>query len=194
MRDDFTRAILRIILTIVAAVFITVIGGASIALGAPESGGHRILTFKVTTREYVEVSPADLQPGHIYSHYSEQLGRQVWSICKEDKTFWHALAAGTCQPIHLFDWDVKTVEQEKEAHNQLKMLSPSILRDVVQEGAAIFVELKPDGNWRLIRTSVPMVHDAETGLRWEWQFGRYIPVRRTSDYWPYTPSTVSFTH
>src|SRR5215213_3027263 len=172
MRADFIRRNLRIILTIVAVLVVTVISAASIAVGAlPESDGHRILTYRVTTREYVEVSPADLRPGHIYSHYDEQLGRQVWSICKEDKTFWHALGAGSCQPIHLFQWDIKTAKEEKDAQEQLKKRSPSISRQVVQQGAAIFVELQRDGNWRLIRTSVPSINDAETGLRWEWQFG-----------------------
>jgi len=183
MRTNVFWRALRTIVTIVAALLITAVAGASVAQGADEQPQeHKILTFRATTRQYVAVTPAELKPGHIYSHYDERLGRQVWSICKADKTFWHALAAGSCQAVHLFDWDVKTQTEESEAYNRLKELDPGIYRQVLQEGAAIFVELKPDGHWRLTKTSVPTVRDAETGRHWEWQFGRYIPVRRTSYY------------
>jgi hypothetical protein len=174
---------LRVLLTIIAALSVSVVAGATAP--ATKDGKRveqQILKFDIMNRQYAPVTLDELRPGHIYSHYSPQLGRQVWSICKEDKTFWHALAAGSCQPVHLFDWNVRTEDEEKAAEEQLRKANPGIARQVAQEGAAIFLELHPDGHWRLTRTSVPSVYDAETGMRWEWQFGRYIPVRRTSDY------------
>jgi hypothetical protein len=132
-------------------------------------------------RKYVTVTRDELQPGHIYSHYSPEVGRHVWSICKEDKTFWHALATGSCQPVHLLDGDVRKVD-ERVVKEELRKANPGIARQVQQEGAAVFLELHSDGHWRLTRTSVPSVYDAQSGMRWEWQFGRYIPVYRSSHY------------
>jgi hypothetical protein len=179
--------VLRIVRTFAAAVGITIVCGGSRAAEVAKdvdakAPQQKVLTFRATTREYVEIAPGELRPGHIYSHFDERLGRHVWSIYKPDKTFWHAFAAGTCQPIHLFDWDIKTRKQEEEAVKQLRELNTEISRSVIQEGATIFVELQRNGHWRLTKTSVPSIRDAETGMRWEWQFGRYIPVRRTSDY------------
>jgi hypothetical protein len=172
--------VVRILLTIIAALSVSVVAGAPATDGSTTE--RQMLKLDIMNRKYVPVTRDELQPGHIYSHYSAELGRQVWSICKEDKTFWHALAAGSCQPVHLFDWNVQTIEEEKLAKEELRKANPGIARQVTQEGAAIFLELHPDGHWRLTRTSVPSVYDAQTGERWEWQFGRYIPVHRTSDY------------
>ena len=174
----------RILLTLLAALAITLVAGAANLPGntSPQSPQRHILAFKPTTGELIPVTPAELRPGHIYSHYNDRLGRQVWSICRPDKTFWNALASGSCQAVHLFEWDVKTAGDEKAALDRLKDINRGVYDQVTQEGAAVFLELGRDGRWTLTRTSVPTALDAETGMRWEWQFGRYIPARRTSDY------------
>jgi hypothetical protein len=143
---------------------------------------RQILAFKPTTGEIIPVTAAQLQPGHIYSHYSERLGRQVWSIYGADKKFWNAFGVGTCQPVRSFEWDIKTAAEEDAALDRLKDLNPGIYEQFIQEGSPVYLELRRNGQWTITRTSVSSVNDAETGNRWEWQFGRYIPVHTTSDY------------
>jgi hypothetical protein len=184
MFANSSASILRIVLTIGAVLSATAASGAPepVAAGKRAPTGHAIYTLNVMQQKYVAVDEKNLQPGHVYSHYDGRLGRYVWSICKPDKTFWHALGAGSCQPVHFFQWDVNTRKEEENAREQLRKVNPGIARQVTQEGSSIFLELQPSGHWRLTRTSVPSVHDAQTGARWEWQFGRYIPVHSTSDY------------
>jgi hypothetical protein len=144
---------------------------------------RQILAFKPTTGELIPVTAAELRPGNIYSHYSERLGRQVWSICGPDKKFWNAFGAGTCQGVHLFEWEERMdAKQQEAALDRLKKLNPGVYEQYVQEGSPVFLELGRDGRWTVTRTSIAAINDAETGGRWEWQFGRYIPARRTSDY------------
>jgi hypothetical protein len=133
--------------------------------------------------ELVPVAPEELKPGYIYSHFSQKLNRRVWSFYRADAGFWDALGSGTIQEARLLDFRAPE-EKQVEA---IRQVAPGLAYAIVRGRQRAFARLTEDNEWELAKVSThPTVYSLNTGRRWDWAFGRYIPVRHThGDRWAF---------
>jgi len=116
--------------------------------------------------------------GIIYSHFDEQLNQRVWAHYLGDGRFGVALGPNSTQPAKLFDLRL----EPKAAMDLLRRWDPKLAEDVSRDSTEIFLKLAPDQRWRVWRTTVATIYDAQTGNRFEQQFGHYIPVGHVRGY------------
>jgi hypothetical protein len=154
---------------------LVILAGQLYAAEAAESGddGRGILRYDIMNDRLAPISPEELRPGYIYSHFSERLHRRVWTYLQADGQFWHAFGEGTTQPAWRFDIRA-TLD---EAMEKLKQINPEMSDQLRRKGGLVFVKLTADGDWAITRTaSQPSVYNAETGQLWQWINTKYVPV------------------
>jgi hypothetical protein len=129
--------------------------------------------------ELVPVPPEELKPGYIYSHFSQQLNRRVWSFFRPDAGFWYALGAGTTQEARLLD--IRASEDEQIA--AIRQVAPGLAYAILKGRQKAFARLNENNRWELAKVaSHSTVYSQETGRRWDWVSGKYLPVRHTHGY------------
>jgi hypothetical protein len=158
-----------------AIVCSSLIGTADRATSADEfaGDGRGILRFDPLTDRLVPVPPEEAKVGHVYSHFSHHLNRRVWSYLRPSGDFWYAMGPGTTQKALRFD--VNATRQE--GMDRLQEIAPNVASRKQRTGGKVYFRLNTDDQWVLANTaSHATIFNAETGHRWEWIYGKYIPV------------------
>ena len=147
---------------------------AAAEVGEGGDDGRGVLRYAPLSGTLEPVSPQELKVGYIYSHFSQRLGRRVWSYAQAHGEFWYALGEGTTQEAWRLDLRV-TPEQGWEI---LAQTAPRLARQLQQEGPGhVYLRLTRDNRWVIAEgASFPTIYNAETAYRWEKHSGRYIPV------------------
>ena len=121
----------------------------------------------------VPVSEQDAKVDCVYSHFSERLDRRVWAIRHANGQFSHALGEGTTQPGPAFD--IRGTTEEKE--NKLEQTDSELLKKLKRQGGFVYFTLDRNNRWQLNPSADhATIYDAETRYRWEWAYGRYVPI------------------
>jgi hypothetical protein len=177
-----SRSIRRIAFVYLAAGAVSVAVVAGAARGAdPAQDDRAVLRFDPLRytpdapfrATLVPVTEQEVKAGCVYSHFSERLNRRVWAIRQANGQFSHALGEGTTQPGPVFDIS-GTAEEKRE---KLEQADSDLLKKLAQQGGFVYFTLNHDDRWQLDPTSDhATIYDAETQYRWEWAYGRYIPI------------------
>lgn len=139
--------------------------------GEPESQVRRI---DPRTREFHPVSPDQIVPGKIYSHYSPRHGRFVWAVAQADGTFGYALGPGTTESPRNFDL-AATAAQAQQA--LLELAGEDWLKALQRQGGSSMVRLGADNRWSLLKVKTIRSHfDLDTGRRYEWHGARRVSI------------------
>jgi hypothetical protein len=162
---------------LVVAVLWLAAGGTDGFSAKAEGGGddgRGILRYAPLSGKLEPISPQEVKPGYIYSHFSPRLNKRVWSYAQGNGRFWDALGEGTTQEAWRLDLRL-TLEEGWEI---LAQTAPRVARQLQQEGAgSVYLRLTSDNRWVIAEgASFPAIYSAETGHRWEKHSGRYIPV------------------
>jgi hypothetical protein len=121
----------------------------------------------------VPISEQEAKAGCIYSHFSEPLNRRVWAIRQADGHFSHALGEGTSQPGPAFDIR-GTLEERRD---KLEQADSDLLKKLGRQGGFVYFKLNHDDRWQLDSIADhATIYDAQTRYRWEWAYGRYVPI------------------
>lgn len=150
---------------------------------ASENDRETIYRYDPVREILVPIDETDLKPDHVYSHYSDRLGRRVWSYLKSDRTFWYAF--GETTTIEGWRFDVAATEEQIE--RELQEFNPRLAEQYQRRIRPIRFTLDADNQWVSSGTSrVLSVYNAETGHRWENLGPRFVPVRSSWGYrWSY---------
>jgi hypothetical protein len=131
-----------------------------------------ILHVDLITGRLLPTPKADLHVGNIYNYYDANSGRRLWAALGPDGRYGMAMSPGSAQSARLFGFTALNQEQI----GVLRKRDPKLAEEVSRDGTEVFLQLSDDNHWRLTRTTVPIIFNADSGVRWEFQFGRYIPV------------------
>ena len=138
-----------------------------------------ILRLDPVSHTLFAVAPNETKAGCIYSHFDEKANRRVWSFRQSDGRFWYALGEGTTQPARSMDLR-RSLEERREI---LEQVDREFAQKLERTGGLAFLRLNHDNQWELDRVAtIPTIYNAETGERWDWANGRYVPVVSSSGY------------
>lgn len=158
----------------------TALGAFGAATGADDtSDKSAILRLDPIKHKLFAVGASELKAGCIYSHFDEKSNRRVWSFWQSDGRFWHALGEGTTQPARSLD-----LRGSRESNLEiLEQVDREFAQKVERSGGLAFLRLNHENQWELDRVAtIPTIYNAETGDRWDWTNGRYVPVVSSSGY------------
>jgi hypothetical protein len=165
---------------------------ADTQVGQPGDGAadtETIYRLDPVLDELLPVPREEQRAGHIYLHYSQRLGRRVWSFRLANGRFWHAFGEGTVQPARLFD--VRRTREES-----LELLGPgrAALRDELRRtGGAAMLRLGENGRWTPAHVgSAPTIYDSQTRRLWQLGASDYIPVSHSPFGYLWTRSAGRF--
>lgn len=168
---------------VLAALTAGVVWAQTAAAQAAEHAPDRqaILRYDLLEKKLVPISPEDLKPGCIYSHFSSRLNRRVWSFVEANGQFWHAFGEATTQEA----WRLDLPYTREEALEKLAQTDPRLERRIRGTQRRVFVELNGADQWVDSKTaSRPTIYDVEDGRRWEQAYGQYVRVTHTrGDRW-----------
>jgi len=168
-------------IAVVALAVAVIVGFARAARGADPAGdAHALLRFDpllytpdAPDRALVPVTEQDMKTGCIYSHFSELLKRRVWAIRQANGQFSHALGEGTTQPGPVLD--IRGTTEEKL--EKLEQTNSELLKKIERQGGYVYFRLDKDHQWQLAPAADhATIYDAETLHRWDWAYGKYIPI------------------
>ncbi len=160
---------------------------------APADDQTAIYRYDPFLREMIAVPTEEVKPGYLYTRFSPQLKRRVWSVARSGGGFEFAMATGSIQPAWRLDLRA-TAERQME---ELRARAPELAQVMDIRGSRAFVQLDDAGEWQLVvRRTIASVYDEETLRRWEWHGERRVPVMHTLGYeWllddgKFTPATI----
>ncbi|MGI9428677.1 MAG: hypothetical protein ACR2NM_08475 [Bythopirellula sp.] len=133
--------------------------------------------------EFLAVEPDQVIPGKIYNHFSARHGRYVWAFAQAGGGFSYTLGPGSTENPSNFD----LATSERETKDILESEAGPWAKRSRRERSTIFVRLKPDNQWKVVRTRAIRSHyDIDSGQRWEWHGKRKVAVLNTGgNHWTY---------
>ena len=152
----------------------------SVAPGAATADDHAaIFRYDPFDRKLIAVPAGEVKAGYLYSRYSAQLKRRVWSVGREGGGFEYAMATRSVQPAWRLDLRATPERQRQE----LLARAPELANIMDIRGARAFVQLDDKGVWQLmVRPTIANIYDEETLRRWEWHGERRVAVMHTNGY------------